>query len=512
VENPSTEGRVEEWGRSDWVSFYQLLMPPQIAANDPTVVAAKTMRRAMRTSTVGVSGPEGITRLREVQAGFKKIATPLVLYVVGVGGLAVAVLAAAATSDSGDFEPVLVLVLGLLAFAAERASVSLSSHTQITAAALPTLFAAVAVGPTAAMAIAAIGLLADFRRPFARWLIWTASRATAGGLASMTYFAFGPSGDLGMKVAAITVATVVGFSVDAGLNAATLAVRRKDRIGAYLRMLRPVLLSSLPFYSGAITVLFVAYQEIGMWSVPLFSLPAFWAHRFYHLYRREQVSALRFHEANECLSRATVSFAAALVTALDARDHYTAGHSNAVAIYTASIARDLGLPADQQEIARLCGLLHDIGKVGLPAGLLEKEGPLTSQEKRLMQTHAVIGERILEKAEGYGEVARVVRHHHERIDGAGYPDSLRGAEIPLLSRIVCVADAFSAMTSDRPYRGPLPVRVARERLREEAGKQFDSDVVSALERVLDAEFGFESFEALPKPRPAIAPSAATAAA
>ena len=117
----------------------------------------------------------------------------------------------------------------------------------------------------------------------------------------------------------------------------------------------------------------------------------------------------------------------------------------------------------QQELAYLCGLVHDIGKIGLPAGLLEKPGALTLDERREMQTHSEIGESILANVDTYSEIASVVRHHHERMDGQGYPDGLEGETIPLLSRIIAVADAYNAMTSDRPYRDAMPSRVARLR-------------------------------------------------
>jgi hypothetical protein len=108
----------------------------------------------------------------------------------------------------------------------------------------------------------------------------------------------------------------------------------------------------------------------------------------------------------------------------------------------------MGLPAADLQTVHLAGLVHDIGKIGLPVGLLEKEGPLTLEERRVMQGHSEIGERILAKVDDYGSIAEIVRHHHERVDGYGYPDGLDEEEIPLLSRIIAVADAYNAMTSD----------------------------------------------------------------
>jgi putative nucleotidyltransferase with HDIG domain len=179
-----------------------------------------------------------------------------------------------------------------------------------------------------------------------------------------------------------------------------------------------------------------------------------------------------------------MSFAAALVATLDARDEYTAGHSAAVAIYSRDIARRMGLDESEQQMAHLAGLVHDIGKIGLPPGLLEKAGPLTLDERRVMQEHSEIGERILVNVDTYSEIAHIVRHHHERVDGNGYPDGLTEFETPLLARIIAVADAYNAMTSDRPYREAMPSRVARMRLAQAVGTQFDTSVVAAFEAIL----------------------------
>ena len=169
---------------------------------------------------------------------------------------------------------------------------------------------------------------------------------------------------------------------------------------------------------------------------------------------------------------------------LDARDRYTAGHSAAVAIYARDIALRMGLPDVEVKKVHLAGLVHDIGKIGLPAGVLGKPGALTPEERREMHRHSEIGERILAKVEIYREIATIVRHHHERVDGGGYPDGIADDEIPLLSRITSVADAYNAMTSDRPYRDAMPSRVARVRLAQGGDSQFDTSVVAAFEAVL----------------------------
>jgi putative nucleotidyltransferase with HDIG domain len=213
-------------------------------------------------------------------------------------------------------------------------------------------------------------------------------------------------------------------------------------------------------------------------------LPSLAAQRLFVLYQDQRRLADDLASVNQQLERANLSFAAGLVATLDARDRYTAGHSAAVAIYARDIAERMGLSPDQQNLAHLSGLVHDIGKIGLPPGLLEKTGSLTLEERRQMERHSGIGEHILAKVDGYAEIASIVRHHHERVDGLGYPDGLAADEIPLLSRIIAVADAYNAMTSDRPYRDAMPSRVARLRLAQAVESQFDTTVVAAFEAIL----------------------------
>jgi putative nucleotidyltransferase with HDIG domain len=381
--------------------------------------------------------------------------------------------------------PWAVLALGALAVFVERQPVRLSSNLEITVSFLPVVFAAVTFGPLAAMAVVAIGLATDFRRPYVRWVIWMCMRALAAGLAGASAFAILAEGSsFGVLVLAVSVAAVTYSVVDAGLGSLVVTLRGSGDCLGYLRSLRPILLGTVPLYVPVILLLAYGYQQLSAWTLLLFFAPAFVAHRLHGLYREQRETTAKLSVANERLESASLSFATALVAALDARDQYTAGHSAAVAIYARDIAERLGLSYDRQQLAHLCGLVHDIGKVGLPAGLLEKPGALTLDERRRMEEHSIIGERILANVDDYTEIARIVRHHHERMDGNGYPDGLEGAQIPLLSRIIAVADAYNAMTSGRPYRDAMPSRVARFRLAQAAGTQFDTTVIAAFEAIL----------------------------
>jgi len=334
--------------------------------------------------------------------------------------------------------------------------------------------------------VGATGLLVDLRRPFLRWALWTGTRAVVAGLAGLAAVAVDVPDrrTLWTLLAAALAASLVDALADFCLGAITLFVRGTGSVREYSRALGPLLLASIPLHVPVIAVLGYAYLAISPWSAALFIIPAFAAQRLFLLYRQQRDTAEELAVSNERLQRATLSFATALVTTLDARDQYTAGHSAAVAVYSRDIAARMGLSEDEQQLAHLCGLVHDIGKIGLSPGILEKPGPLTLEERRHMEKHSEIGERILAKVEEYAEVAKIVRHHHERIDGMGYPDQIPGEEIPLLSRIIAVADAYNAMTSDRPYRDAMPSRVARLRLAQAVDSQFDTSVVAAFEAIL----------------------------
>jgi HD-GYP domain-containing protein (c-di-GMP phosphodiesterase class II) len=265
-----------------------------------------------------------------------------------------------------------------------------------------------------------------------------------------------------------------------------LRLRRRAGVLETLRELGPLALAAVPLYAPVVAFLAYAYDELSAFTLPLFFVPALAAQRLFALYQDQRKLTRELVDANTALERANLSFASALVATLDARDRYTAGHSEAVGIYARDIAAELSLSAQEQQLAYVCGLVHDIGKIGLPAGLLEKPGALTVEERRQMQLHSEIGERILDNVDTYSEIAAVVRHHHERLDGAGYPDGLRGSDIPLLSRVLAVADAYNAMTSDRPYRDAMPSQVARDRLAQAVDTQFDANIVAAFEAILAA--------------------------
>ena len=350
---------------------------------------------------------------------------------------------------------------------------------------IPILFAAVLFGPVAAMVVAAASNLGAIERPYLKWGVYTCSHTVVGAVTG--FVAAEAAGVNSSEVTRVALATAVGGltaeCAETLFTALTMYLRGKSARSS-LRILASLAFASLLLYAPLVALLAMAYLEVSPFTLPLFLLPALAAQRLFRLYQGQRQLATDLAAANDRLERANLSFATALVATLDARDRYTAGHSAAVAIYARDIAGRLGLSEEERQLAHQCGLVHDIGKIGLPPGLLEKPGALTLGERRQMEKHSEIGERILAKVEDYAEIAKVVRHHHERWDGQGYPDGIAGLDIPLISRIISVADAYNAMTSDRPYRDAMPSRVARMRLAQGVESQFDTTIVAAFEAIL----------------------------
>ncbi|HXY85461.1 MAG TPA: GAF domain-containing protein [Gaiellaceae bacterium] len=191
-------------------------------------------------------------------------------------------------------------------------------------------------------------------------------------------------------------------------------------------------------------------------------------------------SAASFHS----LETTFLETVEALANALEANDEYTSSHARWITDLSLKVGAGLGLDTRQLKRLELGALFHDIGKIGIPEHILSKPGPLTDDERGLMETHPELGERIIAPIDRLEEVRPIVRHCHERFDGDGYPDGCAGEDIPIESRIIFVCDAYHAMTSDRPYRRRLPREEALRRLREAAGTQFDPRVVDVCEQVL----------------------------
>ena len=219
--------------------------------------------------------------------------------------------------------------------------------------------------------------------------------------------------------------------------------------------------------------------KVGLWAAFLFMVPLFLA----------RYSFSKYAETRE-LFFGTVS---ALSQAIDAKDGFTRGHADRVSRIAGAIAREMGLPEKAIEQIELAGLLHDIGKIGVEDRILMKPARLDADETELMRRHPIYGASILEPSAALRPLVPLVLHHHENFDGTGYPENLKGDEIPQGSRIIIVADAYEAMTSDRIYRKAIGHEKAIEQLNKYKGVQFDPNVVRSLESAI-AKRGPEAFE------------------
>jgi HD-GYP domain-containing protein (c-di-GMP phosphodiesterase class II) len=201
----------------------------------------------------------------------------------------------------------------------------------------------------------------------------------------------------------------------------------------------------------------------------------------YHEHLQQKVD-----EQSKIIRNAFLNAITSLAFALDAKDSYTNGHSVRVSDISVKVAKELGLPDDHVEKIRIAGLIHDIGKIGIPEMLLNKTDKLSEEEFRRIQAHSAIGEHILQPVVDDFEVLSMVRHHHERFDGRGYPDGLSRNQIPIGARILTVVDSYDAMTSDRPYRKSIPLELVAKEIERNRGTQFDPLVVDAFVKITTA--------------------------
>ncbi|MGW1127394.1 HD-GYP domain-containing protein [Streptomyces sp. NPDC002526] len=365
----------------------------------------------------------------------------------------------------------------------------------------PLLLAAAFLLPPAAAALVAVpGSLAGRagKPPAAARRIWRAAELALAVWAAARVHALlgGPAAlgsppDLPYALLPVCAAALVFSAVLAALDgsilvaAEQLPVRRAWR-GLLPRSLAPHLVHGLAGLMMAV----LWNSSYGPLAALFVLLPMYISCWVYAQYHRE-------HAAH----RATIR---ALVQAVDIKDTYTRGHSERVGRASVLIAHELGLDRERVEVLRFAGILHDVGKLGVPTRVLRKDGPLTPEERRVIELHPEYGHEIVRGIGFLGEARAAILHHHERLDGSGYPYGLSGRGIPECARIVAVADAFDAMTSTRSYRRGRPVPVAVEELKRCAGTQFDPQMVRALARGLERYGWFGAVTAddaqLPPPR------------
>lgn len=405
---------------------------------------------------------------------------------------AVGVAIAAVLLDSA-FNWKLMLGFGMLYFLVEQFPITPSetSAYSISVSFVVTIAATITAGPGEAAIANAFGVLTvrDFRRVRPAKLLFNAAQIViTAGCGGIAYQASG--GPIGRAndvfpeiVVPLIVCTGVNFLVNTALVSTAIALSESRSIPTVWKRQY----SSLPAgyfafaWLGLLTA--VLYLDIGWGSVIFLLVPLLVARNAFQ-------AAVKMQGAYDATVRA-------IMRALEAKDEYTRGHAERVARLSEMTAREYGLPKDMQRQVRYAALMHDVGKMVVESRVLKKPGKFTHEEYEHMKIHPIRGHQILGEINLLRQVIDGVRHHHERLDGSGYPDGLAGDDIPLAARLIMVADAFDSMTSTRSYRPPKTIEGALAEIRRCAGTQFDPAAIVALERAIDSQ----GWQPVPEPRP-----------
>jgi putative nucleotidyltransferase with HDIG domain len=402
---------------------------------------------------------------------------------------AAGVIGAIATSRTGDWSPLgLVALLLVISLASDAMGVE-TRGMRLSGSFIAIVIAMALLGPAPAVAIAlgtiavdtcrarppAIGVAVNFASHATYPLIGALIVAAAGG-DELGPWAFGL-----IILAAFAASNLYSFTL--------LASARRLATGVPLATQVQQVFLPLITSEGLAAVLAVAivlsYEAVGLAAMTALVIVLFMFQVLARelLLSRDRAEALELR--TEQLGALQVGVLATLIQTLALRDKMTARHSAAVARYTKSIAQELGLDEDQQDLAHTAGLLHDIGKFIFPDNILFADRKLTEADWEIVKKHPAQGARLVRRVDGYGPVADIILAHHERIDGKGYPNNLPAEKIPLISRMISVADTFDVMTARDSYRRPVPRSEAIAELRRVSGTQLDGEVVEAFIRLLD---------------------------
>ena len=404
--------------------------------------------------------------------------------------LAAGLVAAVLSSRTADWQPVyLVLLLLVLAIGSEAMTIELR-RVRMSGSFLALVLAMALLGPAPAAFIGAVSVLADdvARRRSVRDTLWNA----------MTFVAFPLAGGWIIRLATSGTGgdDALGFAALVGLVYMLMNAANFGSVSLYLNLTRgmrfrdswqAVYVTVLPFeFATALLTAAVAfsYSRIGVGAVGLLAVVLF---VFQYLIRagvQAYERGIELQRRTKELASLQVGLLSTVLQTLSMRDAMTARHSTAVARYSREVARMLGLSDREQELIHTAALLHDIGKFILPDSILFADRKLTDDEWELIKLHPEHGARLVERIEGYGPVAEIVMHHHERFSGGGYPAGIAGEQIPLGSRIIAAADTYDVMTSRDSYRRPVSSEAALAELRRVAGTQLDPQVVAVFERMI----------------------------
>jgi putative nucleotidyltransferase with HDIG domain len=383
-------------------------------------------------------------------------------------------------------------LLAFLAIVAESLAVEFSDRMTLAASNLPILLAMMFLNPAQAMLVGwTVGAWGSWKEESKSLALFNAANtALPTLLGSLTFLGMvhvlGPMPE-GISASLLLSGAIAGAVYEAS-NLGMLGIARKLKYGRsllafWLHELAPFL-KSLTLLTGLGLIIAALYVKAGAVAVALLFIPLFAAqYMFKLLVEQKRLLAQQKQLSDEYLEM-NIGLAAAMVVLLDSKDEYTASHSAAVAMYCRDMALAMGMTEDEAEALHLAGLLHDLGKVGTPDAILRKDGKLEPDEWQYIRQHPSKGAEVLSHLAAYKDVADIVRYHHERLDGSGYPYGIRDGQIPELSKMLAVADAYHAMTSDRPYRAARSSFDALKELRRMAGVTMDGRYVELLATIL----------------------------
>jgi HD domain len=405
------------------------------------------------------------------------------LYITVVVAAAAAVAVFAHIHPAGPSWWIKIVVLGVLFLVCDSTPTPLAARQSAwSPSSSATLAAVVLLGPTGAAIVGAVSLLSLRRELLAERLFNGAMYALSGYAAGLAYEAL--HGHVGMPRAYMfphiiwpfTVAAVVHVLANHSLIWGVLRLNRHER-GASGKVRTesslPLLLVSDLGFAALGLVIAALWAVVFMFAAVIVLVPLFVARWAMGQFAEQQ--------------RAYAATMAALCQAVETKDFYTRGHSERVSRGSGMIARQISMRPDRAEAIRFAGMLHDVGKLGVPTKVLQKTGPLTEEEYAAIQLHPMRGLEIVREIGFLNEALAGIMHHHERIDGRGYPMGFAGHEIPLFARVIAVADAFDSMTSTRSYREARSIAEAVDELRKGAGSQFDPLLVDAFIAALDSD-------------------------
>jgi putative nucleotidyltransferase with HDIG domain len=432
----------------------------------------------------------------------KQQAAKVYIAVVAFLGLVVLVASSIDVPTTG-IDPVMFVLILVLVGIAQRNPVVLFRSSAISVAFAVKIAAYVLFGTPvaiwAAVVAVAVNAYTPKPKPVRKVLFNFGQFMLSTYLASSTYQLVGgmvPPGAFVPTMLAVAVSAAVYFAVSSALTAAVITLTSAARfVDVWVRNFAWMPLNYLATaVNGA--ALALAYQSLGLIGVIVFVLPLGIAWYSFKLYMMKSTQVRERNRellsTNENLRRTTerleashVSVIAALLGSLAAKDRYTQGHSAATMQHALAVAKSLGLGPDEIAAVNLGALFHDIGKIGIPEHILRKPSALTDEEWAEMKTHPIIGANLIGEVPNLERIRPIVLAHHEHHDGSGYPNGLKGDEIPLAAQIISVADTYEAMTSTRPYRSALGHDQAVAELRRVAGSQLNPTVVDAFIRQLE---------------------------